>query len=179
MDESGFKVVVANKNYGHSEKGKPCVEIGRYHPSPNLTLNLLIGLDNVLYYNFVEGPSNTEKYLNFWHEASLSQDSFGRPLFFPGDLIIVDNCAIHHNQAERTLTRYFGMQGVEYDFLPTYSPDLNPTENCFMKIKTILTQDRFKDSVVQNLKLAIIDAIKEIKQSDLHGFYRYTGYLNV
>lgn len=179
MDESGFKVTSANRQYGHSEKGKPCIEISKYHPGPNLTLNFLIGLDSVLYYNFVSGPSNTASYLNFWHEASLSQDKFGRPTFIPGDLVIVDNCAIHHNQAEDILGRFFAMRGVEYAFLPTYSPDLNPAENCFHKIKTVLKQERFSSLVEQNLKLAIIQCISDIEQSDLIGFYRHTGYLNV
>ncbi|CAC5368339.1 unnamed protein product [Mytilus coruscus] len=112
MDESGFKLVTANRNYGHSQKGEQCIEIGRFIPGANLTLNFLIGLDCVLYYNFVDGPSNSERYLNFWHEASLTQDCYDRPTFFPGDLIIVDNCAIHHHQSERILNNFFNMQDV-------------------------------------------------------------------
>ena len=179
FDESGFKVSTANRHYGHSKKGEKCIEMVKYHQDANLTLNFLTGLDGVLYYNFVSGPSNTITYLNFWHEASLSQDAYGRPVFLPGDLTIVDNCAIHHNQAEQILGRFFGMRGVEYCFLPTYSPDLNPAENCFLKIKSCLKQEKFGDLVEQNLKLAIIAAISEITQSDIRQFYRYTGYLNV
>ncbi|XP_076085963.1 uncharacterized protein LOC143056700 [Mytilus galloprovincialis] len=179
MDESGFKLVTTNRNYGHSKKGEQCIEIGRFIEGANLTLNCLIGLDCVLYFNFVDGPSNSERYLNFWHEASLSQDCYDRPTFLPGDLIIVDNCAIHHNQSERILNTFFNMQGIDYGFLPVYSPDLNPIEICFSKIKTVIKQERFKELVSKNLKLAVIKAIQEINQSDIQGFYRHTGYFNV
>lgn len=92
-------------------------------------------------------------------------------------MVIVDNCAIHQNRAERVLTQFFGHQNVEYTFLPTYSPDLNPVENCFGKIKNILSQERFREIVSNNLKLAIIYAIKEIQQSDLINFFKHTGYI--
>jgi transposase len=117
--------------------------------------------------------------LNFWQEASQGQDDYGRPVFLPGDVVIVDNCAIHHNQAERVLSNFFGLQGIDYGFLPTYSPDFNPVENCFGKIKKILSQERFNGIVGQNMKFAITQVIKEISQSDLIRFYRHTGYLDV
>ena len=74
-------------------------------------------MDGILYFNFVNGPSNTDTYLQFWGETSISQDGFGRPIFMPGDLIVVDNCPFHHNQAERILYEYFDAMGVEYTFL--------------------------------------------------------------
>lgn len=82
MDERGFKVTCDDRNHGHSKKGEQYIEIGRNLAGRNLTLNLLVWCDCVLYFNFVDGPSNRETYLNFWHEASLSQDDFGRPVFF-------------------------------------------------------------------------------------------------
>lgn len=94
-------------------------------------------------------------------------------------MVIVDNCSIHQNRAERVLTQFFGQQNVEYTFLPTYSPDLNPVENCFGKIKKISTQERFREIAANNLKLAIVYAIKEIQQSDLINFFKHTGYINI
>jgi transposase len=179
MDESGFKLSNLHRVYGHSERGKPCIEVGKYVADRNLTLNLLIGVDCVLYYNFVDGTSNTYTYLNFWHEASQTQDEYGRPVLLPGDFIVVDNCPIHKNNAERILRLYFGQQNVQYGFLPSYSPDFNPVENCFLKLKKILSQEHFLPCLQVNLKLAITRALKEISESDIRGFYRNTGYLNV
>ena len=179
MDESGFTLVDAGKTYGHSEKGKRCYEMVRYHPGANLTLNVLTGMDGILYFNFVNGPSNTDTYLQFWGEASISQDGFGRPIFMPGDLIVVDNCPFHHHQAERILYEYFDAMGVEYTFLPTYSPDLNPVERVFLTLKTLLKTSKFSEIAQNNLKLAISAAMNEVTQRDTRGFYRLTGYLNV
>ncbi|XP_069109704.1 uncharacterized protein [Argopecten irradians] len=170
MDESGFKLTTTNPAYGHSKKGQACVEIGKYRPGTNLTLNLLVGLNGVLYFNFVNGASNMNTYLNFWGEASACQDNMGCPLFKPGDVVIVDNCSIHHNHAERVLRQYFSMQGVQYTFLPVYSPNFNPVENCFAKIKNIFTQERFQDLAGINLKLAIVKAIEEVSETDIRGF---------
>jgi transposase len=50
-------------------------------------------------------------------------------------IFTVDNCSIHHNRAERVLDQFFGFQGVQYAFLLTYSPDLNPVGNGFGQIK--------------------------------------------
>ena len=120
MDESGFKLTNANRTYGHSRRGEPCVEIGRFVKDRNLTLNLLIGKDCVLYYNFVGGSSNMYKYLHFWEEAAQNQDEYGRAVLILGDFFVIDNCPIHRNNSERVLR-----QGVQYGFLPVYSPVYN------------------------------------------------------
>jgi transposase len=59
------------------------------------------------------------------------------------------NCSIHHNRAERGLDHFFffGLQCVQYAFLPTNSPDLNPVENCFGQIKKILLQERYPEII--------------------------------
>ena len=97
----------------------------------------------------------------------------------PGDLIVVDNCPFHHHQAERILYEYFDAMGVEFTFLPTYSPDLNPVERVFLTLKTLLKTSKFSEIAQNNLKLAISAAMNEVTQRDTRGFYRLTGYLNV
>lgn len=179
MDESGFKLTNANRTYGHSRRGEPCVEIGRFVKDRNLTLNLLIGKDCVLYYNFVDGSSNIYTYLNFWEEAAQNQDEYGRAVLISGDFVVVDNCPIHRNNSERVLRHYFGMHGVQYGFLPVYSPDFNPVENCFLKLKKILSQEKYLPYLQVSLKFAITQALKEISSNDIRQFYRQTGYLNV
>lgn len=97
----------------------------------------------MLYYNFVGGSSNMYTYSNFWEEAAQNQDEYGRAVLIPGDFVVVDNCPIHRNNSERVLRLYFGMQGVQYGFLPVYSPDFNPVENFFLKLKKILSQEKY------------------------------------
>lgn len=58
-DESGFKVTCGDGNYGHSKQGERCIEILR-NLAGRKTLNLSVGCDCVLYFNFVDGSSNTD-----------------------------------------------------------------------------------------------------------------------
>lgn len=67
FDESGFKLPdVCNPKYGHSLKGERAIEIHRYTQTPNVTLNLLISFQGVSYANILQGPSDTDTYLQFF-----------------------------------------------------------------------------------------------------------------
>ena len=69
--------------------------------------------------------------------------------------------------------------GIGYIFLPRYSPELNIAENCFLKVKTVLKQERFLNIVRSNLKVAIGQNLQEITMHDLKEFCVATGCLNV
>ena len=101
FDESGFKNTDTNRKYGHSEIGTPCVEVNKMKDRANSTLNLLVGIDGVKYFNFVDRPSDMVYFMNFFFEANESVLDDGRLVIPPGTTIVVDNAAIHHNEAER------------------------------------------------------------------------------
>ena len=64
FDETGLKLPnLANPHYGHSLVGERCVEISRNRQSPNITLNLLCGLENLLYANIIRGATDTIGFL--------------------------------------------------------------------------------------------------------------------
>ena len=55
FDEAGFKLPdVSKPNYGHAPKGLPCIEIGRHLDAPNVTRQLLIGLDGIMLADIVD-----------------------------------------------------------------------------------------------------------------------------
>ena len=107
----------------------------RYTKTPNVTLNLLIGLGGVSYANVIDGPSNTDIYTQFFFDALNSTTNHGDLCIKPGrDLIIVDNCPIHRHRAENILAPFLDRLGIEYIFTPTYSLTLNAAELCFQHI---------------------------------------------
>jgi transposase len=57
------------------------------------------------------------------------------PTLSPGDVIVMDNLGSHKGKAVRRLIR---SAGAKLFFLPRYSPDLNPIEQVFAKLKTLL-----------------------------------------
>ncbi len=182
MDEAGVNTSMGRRKYGYAPKGEVAVDITKHSQSPNYTVNLLVGLDGTKFCTVLDGPSNTYEYVNFFHQAMNGYNDYGRPILQPGDVVVVDNCSFHHSDSERMLKNYFDDYNIEYTFLPKYSPDFNPVEACFMKMKTLLRQRYYQQLLADNfVKPAVMDAIHEISVSDLHGFYKGTtgNYMRV
>ena len=76
----------------------------------------------------LDGPINGE-YFRAWVEQFLI------PTLSPGDVVVMDNLGSHKGKAVRTALRKAGAHLI---FLPPYSPDLNPIEQVFAKLKTLL-----------------------------------------
>ena len=75
-----------------------------------------------------DGPINAQSFLA-WVEQFLI------PTLAPGDIVIMDNLSSHKGAAVRRALREAGAKLI---FLPPYSPDLNPIEQVFSKIKALL-----------------------------------------
>lgn len=177
--ESGIKLPdVCNPNYGHSLVGTPCVEIFRNMQTPNITLNLLCGAEGVMYANTLRGASDTLKFLQFFSEVSQNFQLDGRPILEYGDHVILDNCAIHHFEGGQILGEWLDNIGCTLVYLPTYSPKFNPAELVFYKIKT-LKRLEYRALLRDNLHVAVYESLKQITSTDMCGFYRYTGYINI
>lgn len=135
------------------------MEIIRKVESPNATLNLLISVNGPEYFNIVDGATNTIHFWNFFFEASQAANATtGRPALEVGNIIVMDNLAVHHYEGGTVLEEFLAEMGIELIFTPTYSPDLNPIELCFNKIETELN-GHYSNDVRNNLKLAVTEAI--------------------
>lgn len=178
FDECGFQLPDSGqRNYGYSPVGEDCIAVRRYLSTANHTLNFLAGVDGIKYGNILQGPSNSIEFLRFFAEATQHVDLLTqRPLLEVGDTVVVDNFAAHHGQAETALRSYFNDLGMELLFLPVYSPDLNPVEEVFSKLKYLLKYN-YQHVVFENLEYAILCALEDITAADLAGYYRHAGYL--
>lgn len=76
----------------------------------------------------LDGPINGISFLAY-------VEQFLIPTLKPGDIVILDNLGSHKSQAVRAAIRAAGARML---FLPPYSPDLNPIEQVFAKLKTLL-----------------------------------------
>jgi transposase len=94
----------------------------------------------------LDAPINGDRFL-FYVEKVLA------PTLRPGDIVIMDNLASHKRSAVRRAIRAVGARLL---FLPKYSPDLNPIEKAFAKIKHHLRQ------AVARTCEAVLDAIGNI-----------------
>ena len=94
----------------------------------------------------------------------------------PRSVVLLDNASIHHTNRPIELIQSVG---AIVHFLPPYSPDLNPIEEMFSKVKTCLRENDFPIQSVD--EKGVIDFIEAafttITENDIEGWYRHAGYI--
>ena len=93
------------------------------------------------------------------------------PYLNPDSVLVMDNMKSHHAKAIKQLLEE---AKVRYVFLPPYSPDLNPIENLWSKVKALLR--KFKARTLETLPDAIQHAFRAVTPSDCSGWFRACGY---
>jgi transposase len=85
--------------------------------------------------------------------------------------VVMDNLGAHRTKRVRELIEE---RGAELVYLPAYSPDYNPIEEAFAKIKNLLRKaaGRAKEALVE----AIGAALSEISARDARGYFEHAGY---
>ena len=116
------------RTHGRSPRGTRLVAKaprGRWH-----TLTFLAALrhDRLCAPCVIDGPINGASFLAYVEQVLV-------PTLTPGDIVIFDNLGSHKGKAVRKAIR---AAGAKLFFLPPYSPDLNPIEQVFAKLKTLL-----------------------------------------
>jgi len=96
------------------------------------------------------------------------------PSLRPGQVVVMDNLSAHKGEEVRELIEG---RGCELVFLPPYSPDLNPIEEAFSKIKGLLrkAEARTKEVLIE----AMGAAISAVTAQDARGFFEHCGYRRV
>jgi len=99
-------------------------------PKPNVLAEALATDPRIAFLSFIviDGPINAESFLAYIEQVLV-------PTLRPVDVVIMDNLGSHKRQAIRRTIR---AAGAKLFFLPPYSPDLNPIEQVFAKLKTLL-----------------------------------------
>jgi transposase len=93
------------------------------------------------------------------------------PSLSPGQVIIMDNLSAHKGGRVRELVEG---AGCELLYLPPYSPDMNPIEEAFSKVKGILrkAQARTRETLIEAMR----PALASVGASDARGFFEHRGY---
>lgn len=93
------------------------------------------------------------------------------PSLRPGQVVVLDNLSAHKREEARTAIEAVGARLL---FLPAYSPDFNPIELAFAKIKQYLRSAA--ERTPEGLFAATTTAIKSVSTTDAHGFYAHCGF---
>ena len=93
------------------------------------------------------------------------------PTLRPGDLVVLDNLSPHKDAAALGLIE---RAGAAVCFLPPYSPDFNPTEKLWSKVKTRLRTEKARTP--ETLGTAIALALAQVTPSDARNWFAACGY---
>ena len=93
------------------------------------------------------------------------------PTLRKGDIVIMDNLSSHKVAGIEEMIRSVG---ATVKYLPPYSPDMNPVELLWSKIKAILKE--MKGRTEDELMQAISKALDEVSQEDIAAWFRHCGY---
>ena len=98
-------------------------------------------------------------------------EHFLAPALMPGQIVVMDNLGAHRPKRIRELVE---SRGCELLYLPPYSPDLNPIEEVFAKVKHILRKlgARTKEALVE----AMGRALGSVSVKDIAGYFVHCGY---
>jgi len=112
----------------------------------------------------VEGAVNAEVFRCYVREILL-------PTLKAGDILVMDNLSAHKDSEALDLLK---SAGVKVRFLPAYSPDLNPIELMWSKVKALLRKAEARTH--EALLLAIGDALSQVTQKDATNWFTHCGY---
>jgi transposase len=115
----------------------------------------------------IDGPINGESFRAY-------VEQFLAPVLKPGDIVIIDNLGSHKGKAIRNAIR---AAGARLFFLPPYSPDLNPIEQVFAKLKTLLrkAQERTIEATWRRIG-AILQAFSP---QECANYFKNAGYASI
>jgi transposase len=149
---------------GRSPKGERLVCHAPHGHWRTTTMISSVRLDGTTACMTVEGATNTEVFHAYVREVLL-------PSLRPGDIVVMDNLGAHKN--ERTLA-LIEQAGAEVRFLPAYSPDLNPIEMMWSKVKALLRKAQARNH--PDLLSAIASALAAVTPQDALGWFAHCGY---
>jgi transposase len=94
------------------------------------------------------------------------------PSLKEGQIVVMDNLSAHRPKRIRELIE---QHGCELLYLPSYSPDYNPIEEAFAKIRNLLRKAaaRSKDALIEAIAAALFSAITA---EDIRGYFQHAGY---
>jgi transposase len=127
IDETWAKTNMT-RTHGRAPRGRRLVAKVPHGRWRTLTFLAALRSDRIDAPCVIDGPINGESFLAYVEQVLI-------PALKPGDIVIIDNLGSHKGKAVRRAIR---AAGAKLFFLPPYSPDLNPIEQVFAKLKTLL-----------------------------------------
>jgi len=163
VDETGTNVAMTPL-YSRARVGERAVGKAPRNQGCNLTVVGAIALDGVRAMMAYEGGTTKQAFLRFVREGLV-------PSLNRGDVVVMDNLASHYADGVKAAIEGVGASVM---YLPPYSPELNPIEHTWSKLKALLR--RAEARTIRLLAVALAASKAEITRSDLNGWFANCGY---
>ena len=163
LDETGVTTDLLRR-YGRGLRGQRVSDhapYGRWHTS---TFIAALRLEGLTAPGVIDGPMDHDSFLAYVEQILV-------PTLRPGDIVVLDNLGAHRGDDIRLAV---AGAGATLRFLPPYSPDFNPIELCFAKLKAILraARPRTFDAVCD----VIAASLGRFLSDECARYFRHCGY---
>ncbi len=153
LDESGVNIDMT-RIYGRSFGGSRCVDKAPLIKPQSTTILSSVRLNGETAFKTYQGGTTCERFTDYLKNVLA-------PTLEPDDIVVMDNMRTHHSKAVKKVIDELKINVI---YLPPYSPDFNPIENMWSKIKAILR--KLKVRVLSELSSAIELAFSLVFLSD-------------
>jgi transposase len=166
LDESGFDTRLV-RTHARAPRGRRAHGAAPGGHWRRLTLIGAPGLDGLCATMTVAAATGTAVFLAFVEQVLIPALLRERP----GAVVVMDNLAAHKAACVRAA---LDRAGISYRYLPAYSPDMNPIELAWSKLKALLRSVGARTR--EALEQAIPGALAAVTPRDAHGWFRHAGY---
>lgn len=163
LDESGVKVGM-RRTHARSVRGTRAIAHERHDRRKNLTIIGALGIEGIVAAEMLDGSMRKPEFIRFFEHELM-------PVMKKGQAVVMDNLRIHHADEIGKIAK---AKGVYLIYLPPYSPDLNPIEKGWSKLKACLRKRGAP--CIKSLVRAVRRGLDAIRQRDVLGWMKHSGY---
>ena len=162
LDEIGINTNLT-RHSAHAVHGKRAIDAAPINAPAGTTVLSSIRLNGSLVYTIYQGGTTAQRFREYMKEQLI-------PSLEKDDVVIMDNMRSHH---AKIVTELLDKSGISYLYLPPYSPDLNPIEKMWSKMKSILRKRKIR--IASELPEAVKAALEAVSTNDCRGWFRACG----
>jgi transposase len=163
LDETWFSTAMG-RLYGYAPLGERLHDAVPFRRWTTLTFVAGLTSDGMIAPRVFQGAMNGTRFEDYLRRALI-------PKCRPGDVLILDNLASHKTCAVRATLKQAGL-AVRY--LPPYSPDRNPIEQAFSKLKRLAR--RAAERSVEGLTKLVRSVARKVRPAECQNYIRHSGY---
>ena len=163
IDETGASTKMARLR-GRAKRGRRCRAAIPHGHWKTITFTAGLRLDGLVAPMVLDGAMNGKAFLAYIKQVLV-------PVLAKGDVVVIDNLPAHKVKAVR---KAIEAAGARLLYLPPYSPDFNPIENAFSKLKALLRKAAAR--TITELWDAINECLDQFTPDECRNYFAAAGY---